>query len=73
MERDKHHFCCAPASIETLLAESLLAVQDRFDKEGVQLSSDIKTASFIHCDEAMIKTAVINLLENAYKLYLIPI
>lgn len=68
MERQKYAFVFAPKKAEDLAQSAIAAAGGRFQEPGCELTVDIASnLPEIQADEGALVTALVNLLDNAYK------
>jgi signal transduction histidine kinase len=67
MERGKHHFESEPVDVGDVIERATAAVADRFNGEHVHLRVSVEKALWVRGDADALVTALINLLDNAWK------
>jgi signal transduction histidine kinase len=67
MERGKHRFSFEAVDLREVIARAVAAVRDRFDAAGAELHVEIDGPLWVSGDVEALVTAVINLLDNAWK------
>jgi signal transduction histidine kinase len=68
MERNRYTFEFAPAQVEEIIGAAIEAAGERFREPGCQLSVDVgPNLPKIQADLGALVTALVNLLDNAYK------
>jgi signal transduction histidine kinase len=68
MERNKYAFQFTPAEVEDVVRAAVAAAGERFQEPGCELRVEIAAGlPQIRADEGALVTALVNLLDNAYK------
>jgi signal transduction histidine kinase len=67
MERGKHRFASEEVDVAGVVTNAVAAVQDRFDGGGAKLEVEVDEPLLVRGDQESLVTAVINLLDNAWK------
>jgi signal transduction histidine kinase len=68
MERNKYRFEFASVRVEEVVDAAVHAAGERFQEPGCELTVEVAPGlSAIHADESALVTALVNLLDNAYK------
>lgn len=67
MERGKHRIFLEPISVTDLVMDSIDTFKSRREMDGTEMSAGCTEDLWIDADSEMLKTALLNLLDNAWK------